>query len=87
MILSTSSGDFPIPPDVARRLPHVPPTPDPTEPNYRRNLRAFEEWLDASPQNAIGFERLYRWRVVQDQLAREATQAGRAFVVTDDGLD
>ncbi|MBX9708427.1 MAG: hypothetical protein K2X61_10890 [Caulobacteraceae bacterium] len=87
MILSTSSGDFPIPPDVASRLPQVPPVPDPSEPQYRRRKREFTEWLDASPDHAIGFERLRRWHIVQDQLAREAVTQGRPFVVTDDGLD
>lgn len=87
MILSTTSGDFPIPPEVARRLPQVPPVPDPTAPKFRAQRRAFTEWLDAAPQNAIDFERLRRWHLVQDQLAREARAAGRAHLVTDDGLD
>lgn len=87
MILTTSSGDFPIPADVASRLPQVPPVPDPTAPKYRDAKRAFSEWLDASPQHAIDFERLRRWHLVQDQLAAEAHAAGSAFVVTEDGLD
>ena len=87
MILSTSSGDFPIPPDVASRLPQVPPVPDPIEPQYRRRKREFTEWLDAAPEHTIDFERLRRWHLVQDELAKKATSEGRAFVVTDDGLD
>ena len=87
MILSTSSGDFPIPPDVASRLPQVPALPDPTEANYNRRAREFNEWLESSPQHAVGFERLRRWHLVQDELARQAAAAGRPFVVTDDGLD
>ena len=87
MILTTSSGDFPIPPDVASRLPQVPPVPDPTEPQYQKKRRMFTEWLDASPNHAIGFERLRRWHLVQEELARAAHVTGRPFEVTDDGLD
>lgn len=87
MILSTPSGDFPIPPDVASRLPQVPPVPDPAEPDYRTRRREFTEWLDASPDHAISFERLRRWHLVQNDLASKAAAEGRAFVVTDDGLD
>ena len=87
MILTTSSGDFPIPPGVASRLPQVPPVPDPTAPQYQKAKRAFTEWLDAAPQHSIDFERLRRWHLVQDQLAAEARAEGRAFVVTEDGLD
>ncbi|MBU1345703.1 MAG: hypothetical protein KKA16_01995 [Alphaproteobacteria bacterium] len=87
MILSTSSGDFPIPPEVARRLPQVPRVPDPTAPQFRLQRRAFTEWLDASPQHAIDFERLRRWHLVQDQLAAAAKTEGRAYVVSEDGLD
>ncbi|URI15469.1 hypothetical protein [Brevundimonas albigilva] len=49
MILSTSSGDFPIPPSVARRLPNVPALPDLSAPNARIQLADFRDWLDASP--------------------------------------
>jgi hypothetical protein len=87
MILSTTSGDFPIPAEVASRLPQVPPVPDPAEPQYARRKREFTEWLDASPDHAIGFERLRRWHLVQDELARQAAAEKRPFVVTDDGLD
>ncbi len=87
MILSTRSGDFPIPPEVASRLPQVPPVPDPAGPQFRKQRRAFTEWLDAAPEHAIDFERLRRWHLVQDQLAAEAQAAGRDFVVTEDGLD
>ncbi len=87
MILSTSSGDFPIPADVATRLPKVPPVPDPTAPQYRQARRAFADWLDAAPGHAIDFERLRRWHLVQNQLAAAARAEGRTFVVTEDGLD
>lgn len=87
MILSTRSGDFPIPPEVASRLPQVPAVPDPAGPRYKQQRRAFTEWLDAAPENAIDFERLRRWHLVQDQLAQEARAAGREHVVTEDGLD
>lgn len=87
MILSTSSGDFPIPPEVASRLPKVPPVPDPTVPDYRQAKRAFADWLDAAPQHTIDFERLRRWHLVQNDLAAAARAAGRPFFVTEDGLD
>lgn len=87
MILETASGSFPIPPEVASRLPQVPPVPDPSAPFYRRERKAFTEWLDASPENAIGFERLRRWHIVQEELAAAARAEGREFVVTEDGLD
>ena len=87
MILSTSSGDFPIPPNVATRLPRVPPVPDPTAPQYRKARRAFTDWLDAQPSHTIDFERLRRWHIVQNQLAAAARAEGRTFVVTEDGLD
>ncbi len=87
MILTTSSGDFPIPPEVASRLPQVPSIPDPTAPQYREAKRAFSDWLDAAPQHTIDFERLRRWHLVQDQLAAAALAEGRSFVVTEDGLD
>ena len=87
MILTTSSGDFPIPPEVASRLPQVPSVPDPTEPKYREAKRAFTEWLDEAPQHSIDFERLRRWHLVQNELAAAAQAEGRAFVVTEDGLD
>jgi hypothetical protein len=87
MILTTSSGDFPIPPEVATRLPQVPPVPDPTAPKYREARRAFSDWLDAAPEHTIDFERLRRWHLVQNELAAAARAEGRAFVVTEDGLD
>ena len=87
MILSTSSGDFPIPSDVATRLPKVPPIPDPAGPRYRQAKREFADWLDAAPEHAIDFERLRRWHLVQNDLAAAALAEGRAFVVTEDGLD
>ncbi len=87
MILTTSSGDFPIPAEVASRLPRVPPVPDPTSPQYRKARQAFADWLDAAPEHAIDFERLRRWHLVQDQLAAAALAEGRSFVVTEDGLD
>jgi hypothetical protein len=87
MILSTSSGDFPIPPHAASRLPQVPALPDPAEPNYNRRAREFTEWLESSPEHTVGFERLRRWHLVQDELARQAKTAGQPFIVTDDGLD
>lgn len=87
MILSTSSGDFPIPPGVASRLPQIPPVPDPTAPQYSKAKRAFSEWLDAAPEHAIDFERLRRWHLVQNDLAAAAAAEGRTFVVTEDGLD
>ncbi len=87
MILSTSSGDFPIPAEVASRLPTVPPVPDPMAPHYREARRAFTEWLDAAPEHTIDFERLRRWHLVQNDLAAAALAAGRSFVVTEDGLD
>ena len=87
MILSTSSGDFPIPAEVASRLPKVPPVPDPTAPRYREAKKAFADWLDQTPGHAIDFERLRRWHLVQNQLAAEARAEGRDFFVTEDGLD
>ena len=87
MILTTSSGDFPIPPEVASRLPQVPSIPDPTAPQYDKARRDFTEWLDAAPQHTIDFERLRRWHLVQNDLAAAALAEGRSFVVTEDGLD
>ncbi len=87
MILTTPSGDFPIPPGVASRLPTVPSLPDPSEPDHGRRLAEFREWLDASPQHTIDFERLRRWHIIQEDLAAKAKRAGRKFVVSDDGLD
>jgi ferric-dicitrate binding protein FerR (iron transport regulator) len=72
---------------VSPVLPQVPSVPDPTEPQYQKKRREFTEWLDASPDHAIGFERLRRWHLVQDELARAAHVAGRTFEVTHDGLD
>ena len=87
MILNTSSGDFPIPSDVASRLPQVPPVPDPTAPQYHEARRAFDDWLDSAPQHTIDFERLRRWHLVQNELAAAALAQGSPFVVTEDGLD
>lgn len=87
MILSTSSGDFPIPAEVASRLPQVPSVPDPAAPRYEEARRAFTEWLDAAPEHTIDFERLRRWHLVQNDLAAAAVAAGRNYVVTEDGLD
>ncbi|WGM32890.1 hypothetical protein [Brevundimonas sp. NIBR11] len=87
MILSTSSGDFPIPPEVATQLPKVPAVPDPTMPQYNEAKRAFAEWLDSAPEHTIDFERLRRWHLVQNELAAAAHAEGRTFVVTEDGLD
>lgn len=87
MILATSSGDYPIPPDVAVRLPTVPPLPDASARDHRRQLADFERWMDASPDHTIDFERLRRWHLVQDELAAAARAQGRPFVVTDDGLE
>ncbi len=87
MILSTSSGDFPIPAEVARLLPNVPPLPDPAAPNAKLQLEDFRHWLEASPEHTIDYERLRRWHLVQDELAAEAKAANRPFVVSDDGLE
>ncbi|KAK0358815.1 hypothetical protein LTR94_033847, partial [Friedmanniomyces endolithicus] len=72
MILSTSSGDFPIPPSVARRLPNVPALPDPAASDAKVQMNDFRHWLDASPEHAIDYERLRRWHLVQDELAAKA---------------
>lgn len=87
MILSTSTGDFPIPPDVARKLPTVPNLPDAEASNAKLQIENFRHWLDASPEHAIDFERLRRWHLVQDELAARAKKDNRPFVVTDDGLE
>jgi hypothetical protein len=87
MILSTSSGDFPIPAEVARQLPNVPPLPDMTEPNAKLQIKNFRHWLDASPEHAIDYERLRRWHLVQDELAAQAKAQNRPFIVSDDGLE
>jgi hypothetical protein len=87
MILNTSSGDYPIPPEVARRLPNVPALPDMGAANARLQLDDFRHWLESSPEHAIDYERLRRWHLVQDELAAQARRDGRDFTVTDDGLD
>jgi len=87
MILSTSSGDFPIPAEVARRLPNVPALPDPAATDARLQIEDFRHWLDASPEHAIDYERLRRWHLVQEELAAQAKAENRAFVVSDDGLE
>ncbi len=87
MILSTSSGDFPIPPSVARRLPNVPALPDLSAPNARIQRADVRDWLDASPEPAIDYERLRRWHLVQEELAARARAENRDFVVSEDGLE
>jgi len=83
MMLTTTSGTFPIPPEVAGRLPAVPPIPSPDAPDYK----AFNEWLAASSTHLIDFERLRRWHLVQDELAAAAVAKGLTYRVTADGLD
>ena len=87
MILSTASGDYPIPAEVARLLPNVPALPDPTAPDARLQMEDFRHWLDASPEHAIDYERLRRWHLVQEELAAQAKTENRPFVVSDDGLE
>jgi len=87
MILSTASGDFAIPAAVAELLPQTPPIPDPASPEYNRLRDDLEHWLGMSVDNAVAFERLRRWHLVQDELAAAAKADGRPFVVTDDGLE
>lgn len=87
MILTTSSGDYPIPADVAARLPSTPPLPDPDARDGKAQMESFRQWLEASPQHVVRYERLRRWHVVQDELAARAKAEGRPFVVTDDGLE
>lgn len=87
MILSTSHGDFPIPAEVAGRLPAV-PVQTRIDATGRETLGPdFVAWLEASPENLIAYERLKRWHLVQDELAGSAARAGELFRVTDDGLD
>ncbi len=87
MILSTSTGEYPIPPAVAQRLPTVPPLPDPEARDHRQQLSDFEHWLESSPDHTIRYERLRRWHLVQEDLAAAAKAKGKPFVVTDDGLE
>jgi len=87
MMLSTSIGAFPVPADVAVRLPKVPNLPDPRAPDIRRQTEEFRDWLESSPEHMVSYERLRRWQVVQDELARLAKKEGRPFTVSDDGLD
>lgn len=87
MMLSTTSGTFPIPPEVAARLPWVPPVPRTDAPDYKALSKALIEWLDRSPTHIIDFERLRRWHLVQEELAAEATSKGLPYLVTADGLD
>lgn len=87
MMLSTSIGAFPVPPDVAVRLPKVPNLPDPRAPDARRQTDEFRSWLESSPEHLVSYERLRRWQVVQDELARVAKTEGRPFTVSDDGLE
>ena len=44
MILSTSSGDFPIPAEVARQLPNVPALPDASAADARLQIEDFRHW-------------------------------------------
>lgn len=87
MMLSTTSGTFPIPAEVASRLPQVPPLPNADAPDFKAATKAFNDWLDASPNHTIDFERLRRWHLVQEEQAAKAQASGIAFVVTADGLD
>lgn len=87
MMLSTTSGTFPIPPEVASRLPPVPPVPSADAPDYKALSKAFADWLDESPTHLIDFERLRRWHLVQEELAAEAASKGLPYLVTADGLD
>jgi hypothetical protein len=87
MILTTSSGEFPIPSAVAAKLPEVPDLPDPSARDGRQQVERFRAWLDASPDHVIAYERLRRWQMVQEELAAAARKAGRRFEVTTDGLD
>lgn len=86
-MLTTSIGAFPVPPEVAVRLPQVPNLPDPRSPDLGRQTEEFRGWLEASPEHLVSYERLRRWQVVQDELARAAQKEGRPFVVSDDGLE
>ncbi len=85
MMLKTASGDFPIPPDVARRLPSLPDVPGPDA--GARERRAFQDWIDASSENLIAYERLRRWHLVQEDLAAQARKEGKTYTVNADGLD
>jgi len=87
MILQTRSGEFPIPIEVAERLPTVPPLPEVSAPADDERVREFQRWLDSSPKHVIDYERLRRWHLVQDELAASAKAEGRPFVVTEDGLE
>ncbi|AQR60812.1 hypothetical protein BZG35_03445 [Brevundimonas sp. LM2] len=87
MMLSTTSGSFPIPASVASKLPQVPPIPSPGSPDYAAQAKSFNEWLDESPAHTIDFERLRRWHLVQDELAAKAVADGQDYLVTDDGLE
>ena len=87
MMLSTTSGSFPIPAQVASQLPNVPPIPSPDAPDYAAQARSFNQWLEESPTHTIDFERLRRWHLVQDELAAQAAANGQDFVVTSDGLE
>ncbi|QTN19869.1 hypothetical protein HZ989_01970 [Brevundimonas sp. AJA228-03] len=87
MMLTTTSGTFPIPPEVASRLPQVPPIPSPDAPDYKVLSKAFNQWLEASSVHAIDFERLRRWHLVQEELSARAIASGLDYQVTDDGLD
>ncbi len=87
MILTTASGDHPIPSEVAQKLPTIPPLPEEGARDYRQQVKDFEHWLDADPQHTIDFERLRRWHTVQEERAAAAHAEGRPFAVTDDGLE
>lgn len=86
-MLTTTSGTFPIPAEVARLLPAVPPVPSPDAPDYKALSKAFNEWLSASSVHSVDFERLRRWHLVQEELAADAVSKGLTYQVTADGLD
>lgn len=87
MILKTASGDYPIPAHVAEHLPQVVPLPDESDPDHATLRKAFDHWIEASPQHGIDLERWHRWHLVQEESAAIAVAEGRPYVVTTDGLD
>lgn len=87
MMLNTSIGAFPVPPEVAVRLPKVPSLPDPRAPDAKRQTDEFRDWLETAPHHLVDYERLRRWQMVQDELAVKARAEGREFIVSEDGLE
>ncbi len=87
MMLVTEQGEFPIPDAVDALLPSVPDEPDPSDPDYRRLSRDFDDWLASSPHHMIDYERLKRWRLVQGDAVTAALAAGLPVVITADGLE